>query len=99
MAKIPFFRLFRVSQQATVDCENQPRSALSRRQSEIEEKLDLTKNQAPSQVDVVCEIDDEAKNSEIQNVRETVRHIKALGSVRMKLGVRKRQACGLLTAG
>src|SRR6267143_3064045 len=28
---------------------------LSRGQSEIEEKLDLTKHQAPSQVDVVCE--------------------------------------------
>ena len=47
---------------------------LTRRQSEIEEKLVFTKDQAPSQVDVVCEIDDEAKNSEVQNVAKAVRH-------------------------
>jgi hypothetical protein len=41
---------------------------------EIEEKLDLTKNQAPSQVDAVCGDDNEVKNSETQNISETVRH-------------------------
>ena len=39
---------------------------LTRRQSEIEEKLDLTKNQAPSQVEAVSADDDEQKNSENQ---------------------------------
>jgi hypothetical protein len=52
---------------------------LSRRQSEIEEKLDLTRNQAPSQVDVVCEIDDEAKNSEIESVAKAGRHKRRAG--------------------
>jgi hypothetical protein len=39
---------------------------LTRRQSEIEDKLDLTKNQAPSQVEAVSTGDDEQKNSEKQ---------------------------------
>jgi hypothetical protein len=39
---------------------------LTRRQSEIEEKLDLTKNQAPSQVEAVAAGDDEQTNSENQ---------------------------------
>jgi hypothetical protein len=39
---------------------------LTRRQSEIEEKLDLTKNQAPSQVDAVSAGDEEQKNTEKQ---------------------------------
>ncbi len=39
---------------------------LTRRQSEIEEKLDLTKNQAPSQVEAVSAGDDEQKISENQ---------------------------------
>jgi hypothetical protein len=43
---------------------------LTRRQSEIEEKLDLTKNQAPSQVEALPTGDDEQKNSE----NETKRH-------------------------
>jgi hypothetical protein len=49
------------------------------RQSEIEEMLDLTKNQAPSQVDAVSGEDDEPKNSETQNVAETVRHRRRTG--------------------
>ena len=52
---------------------------LCRRQSEIEEKLDLTKNQAPSQVDAVSGDDNEPKNSETQNVAETVRHKRRAG--------------------
>jgi hypothetical protein len=52
---------------------------LCHRQSEIEEKLDLTKNQAPSQVDAVSGDDNELKNSEIQNVAEAVRHRKRTG--------------------
>jgi predicted nucleic acid-binding Zn-ribbon protein len=52
---------------------------LSRRQSEIEEKLDLTKNQAPSQVDSVSGDGNEVKNSETQNVTETVRHKRRTG--------------------
>jgi hypothetical protein len=52
---------------------------LSRRQDEIEEKLDLTKNQAPSQVDAVSGDDNEPKNSETQNVAETVRHKRRTG--------------------
>ena len=39
---------------------------LTRRQSEIEEKLDLTKNQAPSQVEAVSASDEEQKFSENQ---------------------------------
>lgn len=39
---------------------------LTRRQSEIEEKLDLTKNQAPGQVEAVAAGDDEQKFSENQ---------------------------------
>jgi predicted nucleic acid-binding Zn-ribbon protein len=49
------------------------------RQSEIEEMLDLTKNQAPSQVDAVSGEDNEPKNSETQNVAETVRHRRRTG--------------------
>jgi hypothetical protein len=49
------------------------------RQSEIEGMLDLTKNQAPSQVDAVSEDDNEPKNSETQNVAETVRHRRRTG--------------------
>jgi hypothetical protein len=37
---------------------------LTRRQGEIEEKLDLTKNQAPSQVDAVSADERERNNSE-----------------------------------
>ena len=39
---------------------------LTRRQGEIEEKLDLTKNQAPSQVEAVSASDEEQKISEKQ---------------------------------
>jgi hypothetical protein len=42
---------------------------LTRHQSEHEEKLDLTKNQA----EAVSAEDNEPKNSETQNVAETVR--------------------------
>jgi hypothetical protein len=51
---------------------------LCRRQSEIAEKLGLTKNQAPSRVDAVSG-DDEPKNSETQNVAEPVRHKRRAG--------------------
>ena len=44
----------------------------SRRQSEIEEKLDLTKNQAPSQAEAIS-WDDEPKNSESQEVAQDMR--------------------------
>ena len=44
---------------------------LTRRQSEIEDKLDLTKNQASSQVEAVSVEDCETKNTETQNVAET----------------------------
>ncbi len=46
---------------------------LTRRQSEIEEKLDLTKNQAPSQVEAVSAGDDEPKNSEKQTQKHSSR--------------------------
>ena len=52
---------------------------LCRRQSEIEEKLDLTKNQAPNQIDVISGDDNEPRNSETQNICETVRHRKRAG--------------------
>jgi hypothetical protein len=52
---------------------------LCHRQSEIEEKLDLTKSQAPSQVDAVSKDDEEPKNSETQKVAETVRRKKRMG--------------------
>jgi hypothetical protein len=51
---------------------------LYRRQSEIEEKLDLTKNQAPSQVDAVSGDNEESKNSETQKLTET-RHKRRVG--------------------
>jgi len=43
------------------------------RQSEIEEKLDLTKNQAPSQVEADSPDDTTRKNSETQDVAKTIR--------------------------
>ena len=46
---------------------------LCRRQSEIEDKLDLTKNQAPSQVDAVSGDDNEPKNSQTQEVAQDIR--------------------------
>ena len=46
---------------------------LSRRQDEIEEKLDLTKNQAPGQVDADSLDENAQKNSETQNVAKTIR--------------------------
>jgi len=52
---------------------------LCRRQSEIEEKLDLTKNQAPSQVDSDSGDEHNVKNSETHNVAEPARHKKRLG--------------------
>ena len=46
---------------------------LCRRQSEIEEQLDLTKNQAPSQVEAESPDGNTQGKSETQNVTETVR--------------------------
>ena len=37
------------------------------RQSEIEEKLDLTKNQAPNQLEAVADDENDEKNSQQQN--------------------------------
>ena len=52
---------------------------LSRRQSEIEEKLDLTKNQATSQLEVDSPEDNAQKNSETQNITETIRQKRRVG--------------------
>ncbi len=52
---------------------------LCRRQSEIEEKLDLTKNQAPGQVDTTSGDSNEVKNSETQRAEEEVRHTRRTG--------------------
>jgi hypothetical protein len=49
---------------------------LCRRQSEIEEKLDLTKNQAPSQADATTDDDVQEKTAERQTTAEPVRHRK-----------------------
>ena len=46
---------------------------LSRRQSEIEEKLDLTKNQAPSQVEAASVEENEGKTSMTHNTAKTIR--------------------------
>ncbi len=46
---------------------------LCRRQSEIEEKLDLTKNQAPSQVEASSAGENEEKNSKKQEKNNAVR--------------------------
>jgi hypothetical protein len=46
---------------------------LTRRQSEIEEKLDLTKNQAPSQVEAAAVDGSEEKNAETQTNANAVR--------------------------
>jgi len=46
---------------------------LTRRQSEIEEKLDLTKNQAPSQVEPDSQDDTAQKNSETLKEKKSVR--------------------------
>jgi hypothetical protein len=46
---------------------------LTRRQSEIEEKLDLTKNQAPSQVEAISVGDEEQKISENQTQNHSPR--------------------------
>ncbi len=46
---------------------------LVNRQSEIEEKLDLTKNQAPNQLDTGSADETEEKNSEVQNTAKTIR--------------------------
>jgi hypothetical protein len=46
---------------------------LVNRQSEIEEKLDLTKNQAPNQLDTGSTDETEEKNLEVQNTAKTIR--------------------------
>ena len=46
---------------------------LTRRQSEIEEKLDLTKNQAPSQVEAAAVDESEEKNAETRTKTNAVR--------------------------
>ena len=46
---------------------------LCRRQSEIEEKLDLTKNQAPSQVEADLVDENEEKNSRTQHKTHVIR--------------------------
>jgi tRNA U34 5-carboxymethylaminomethyl modifying enzyme MnmG/GidA len=46
---------------------------LTRRQSEIEEKLDLTKNQASSQVDATS---DETQEKAVETQSESMRHTK-----------------------
>ena len=46
---------------------------LSRRQSEIEEKLDLTKNQAPSHAEAVSVEVGEEKNSKLQKQTNAIR--------------------------
>lgn len=58
---------------------------LTRRQSEIEEKLDLTKNQAPSQAEAVSTGDDEPKNSERQTQTKSFR--RARGAVGVAIQV------------
>jgi hypothetical protein len=52
---------------------------LVNRQSEIEEQLDLTKNQAPNQLDTGSADDTEEKNSEAQNTTQTVRFRNSAG--------------------
>jgi hypothetical protein len=52
---------------------------LCRRQSEIEEKLDLTKNQAPSQVEADSPDDTARRNSETQDVAKTIRQKRHAG--------------------
>jgi predicted nucleic acid-binding Zn-ribbon protein len=52
---------------------------LCRRQSEIEEKLDLTKNQAPSQVEADSTDDTARRNSETQDVAKTIRQKRHAG--------------------
>lgn len=53
---------------------------LTRRQSEIEEKLDLTKNQAPSQVETASADENELKCSKSKNRTETVRRNRRVGA-------------------
>ncbi|HLX69418.1 MAG TPA: hypothetical protein VKV04_07310 [Verrucomicrobiae bacterium] len=55
---------------------------LTRRQNEIEDKLDLTKNQAPSQAEALFPENNEPKNSESQNVTEAA-HSKRRFAVRV----------------
>jgi hypothetical protein len=52
---------------------------LTRRQSEIEEKLDLTKNQAPSQVEAESADDSAQRISETQGVAKTIRQKRHAG--------------------
>ena len=52
---------------------------LTRRQAEIEDKLDLTRNQAPSQVEAVSLDSNEMKNSEAQGVTEPSQHKRRVG--------------------
>ena len=52
---------------------------LIRRQAEIEDKLDLTKNQASSQIEAVSLDTNEMKNSEAQGVTEPSRHKRRVG--------------------
>jgi hypothetical protein len=46
---------------------------LTRRQSDIEDKLDLTRNQAPSQAEAVSAEDNKPKNTETKSVSESAR--------------------------
>ena len=52
---------------------------LIRRQSEIEEKLDLTKNQAPSQAEAVSVEDSEQKTSQAQTQTASARRGRRTG--------------------
>jgi predicted nucleic acid-binding Zn-ribbon protein len=53
---------------------------LNRRQSEIEDKLDLTKNQAPSQVETVSADENELKCGKSKNRNESVRRNRIVGA-------------------
>ena len=52
---------------------------LTRRQNEIEEKPDLTKNQAPSQIEADSLDSNETKNSETQSVTKDSRQKRRVG--------------------
>ena len=69
---------------------------LTRRQSEIEEKLDLTKNQAPSQVEASPSDETTESSTEKQTIKPTVRPQTAIHHPRMsttldQIGIRLRK--------
>ena len=66
---------------------------MTRRQSEIEEKLDLTKNQAPGQMEAISAGEEQQKVAEFQSPAEVTRHARRALKVAVASEIIPRWAC------